>query len=58
MKKIFYYLMCAVVAMGAMACQNDIDTDITPNENGGEKVSFVAEIGEATRVALDIAHDA
>ena len=36
MKKIFYYLMCAVVAMGAMACQNDIDTAITPNENGGE----------------------
>ena len=52
MKKIFYYLMCAVVAMGAMACQNDIDTDITPNENGGEKVSFVAEIGEATRVNI------
>ena len=52
MKKIFYYLMCAVVAMGAMACQNDIDTDITPNENGGEKVSFVAEVGEATRVAI------
>ncbi|MBQ5930837.1 MAG: hypothetical protein IIX00_01100, partial [Tidjanibacter sp.] len=52
MKKIFYYLMCAVVAMGAMACQNDVDTDITPNENGSEKVSFVAEIGEATRVDI------
>lgn len=45
--------MCAVVAMGAMACQNDVDTDITPNENGSEKVSFVAEIGEATRVNID-----
>jgi hypothetical protein len=53
MKKIFYYLMCAVVAMGAMACQNDVDTDLTPNENSGEKVSFVAEIGEATRVDID-----
>lgn len=52
MKKIFYYLMCAVVAMGAMACQNDIDENLTPNENGGEKVSFVAEIGEATRVNI------
>ncbi len=52
MKKIFYYLMCAVVAMGAMACQNDIDTDLTPNENGDEKVSFVAEVGDVTRVSI------
>lgn len=57
MKKIFYYLMCAVVAMGAMACQNDVDTDITPNENGSEKVSFVAEIGDMTRVSIGGAKD-
>ncbi len=53
MKKIFYYLMGAVVAFGAMACQNDIDENVTPGEGGnGEKVSFVAEIGDVTRVAI------
>lgn len=53
MKKIFYYLMSAVVAFGAMACQNDIDENVTPGEGGnGEKVSFVAEVGDVTRVAI------
>ena len=53
MKKIFYYLMSAVVAFGAMACQNDIEDNVTPGEGGnGEKVSFVAEVGDVTRVAI------
>ncbi|MBQ8334790.1 MAG: hypothetical protein IJY45_01200 [Tidjanibacter sp.] len=53
MKKIFYYLMSAVVAFGAMACQNDIEENVTPGEGGnGEKVSFVAEVGDVTRVAI------
>lgn len=53
MKKIFYYLMSAVVAFGAMACQNDVDENVTPGEGGnGEKVSFVAEVGDVTRVTI------
>ena len=53
MKKIFYYLMSAVVAFGAMACQNDVEENVTPGEGGnGEKVSFVAEVGDVTRVSI------
>ncbi len=45
--------MSAVVAFGAMACQNDVEENVTPGEGGnGEKVSFVAEIGDVTRVAI------
>ena len=52
MKKLFYILASAVVALGAMACNNEFDENTATNGNG-EKVSFVAEIGEATRVDID-----
>ena len=51
MKKLFYILASAVVALGAMACNNEFDENTATNGNG-EKVSFVAEIGEATRVNI------
>lgn len=50
MKKIFNILMIAAVALGAVACQNDINDDVTPEQNG-ESVSITVSIAE-TRVAL------
>lgn len=55
MKKIFNILMIAAVALGAVACQNDINDDVTPEQNG-ESVSITVSIAE-TRVALGEAVD-
>ena len=48
MKKIFYILASAIVALGAMACQNEVDENITP-ENTNE-ISFTVSFDESTRV--------
>lgn len=50
MKKIFYFIASAVVALGATACQNDINDNITPE--GQESLSIEVEISESTRIAL------
>lgn len=52
MKKLFYIFASAIVALGAVACQNDIDENINTNE-GVETLSFTANFDEATRVAFD-----
>ena len=51
MKKIFYILASAIVALGAVACENDGLDNIAP-EGKGETLSFTAEI-DNTRIALD-----
>lgn len=51
MKKIFYYLASAIVALGAVACDNTIDEGINP-EQQGESVSIRVTLDEATKVAL------
>lgn len=51
MKKIFYILMSAVVALGAVACENAFD-DNNLGTNDKESLSIEVEISEATRVAL------
>ena len=56
MKKLFYILASAVVALGAMACNNEFDENTATNGNG-EKVSFVAEIGDMTRVSIGAKDD-
>ena len=50
MNKIFRILTIAAVALGAMACNNDIDNNITPN--GQESVSIRVAIEDQTRVSL------
>ncbi len=51
MKKIFNILMIAAVALGAVACDNAIDDNLTPEQNG-ESLSIEVEISDATKVAL------
>ena len=50
MKKIFYILASAIVALGAVACQNDINEAITPEE--GSQISFKVSFDESTRIAM------
>ncbi len=51
MKKIFYILASAIVALGAVACENEGMENITPEVNG-DTVSFVANI-DNTKTDLD-----
>lgn len=48
MKKIFYFIASAIVALGAVACQNDINENIAPESEG---LSFTAEV-EMTRITI------
>lgn len=48
MKKIFYFIASAIVALGAVACQNDINENIAPESEG---LSFTAEV-EMTRIDI------
>lgn len=48
MKKIFYILMSAVVALGAVACENTFNDNLDTNN----KVSITVVIDETTKVAL------
>ncbi len=52
MKKLFYIFASAIVALGAVACQNEIEEGIDTNTNV-ESLSFTADIDETTRVAFD-----
>ena len=52
MKKIFYILASAIVALGAMACQNEVDESINPNTQS-EGLSFTATINQDTKVAWE-----
>lgn len=52
MKRIFYYLASAIVALGAVACQNDIDEQINGVE-GNDVVTFNVAFDE-TRIAVDM----
>lgn len=54
MKKIFYFIASAIVALGAVACQNDINENIAPESEG---LSFTATIGDLTRVAIVDSND-
>ena len=49
MKKIFYFIASAIVALGAVACQNDINEGVTPEQEG---FSITANIDDLTRVAI------
>ena len=49
MKKIFYFIASAIVALGAVACQNDINEGVTPEQEG---LSINVTIADQTRVAL------
>ncbi len=51
MKKIFYFIASAIVALGAVACQNEIDENIDNNKQT-EGVSFYAEVQDITRVDI------
>ena len=51
MKKIFYFIASAIVALGAVACQNDIDETIDNNQQT-EGLSIKVTIDEQTRVEL------
>ncbi len=51
MKKIFYFIASAIVALGAVACQNEIEEGIDANTSK-EGLSFTAVIDDATRIAL------
>jgi hypothetical protein len=51
MKKFFHIFVCAAVALGAVACQNDVNDAVTP-EQEGEGVSIRVTIADQTRVAL------
>lgn len=51
MKKIFYFIASAIVALGAVACQNEIDENIDKNQQT-EGLSIQVTIAEQTRVAL------
>lgn len=50
MKKLFYIFASAIVALGAVACQNDIDETIENNQDKG--FSITANIDDLTRVEL------
>ena len=52
MKKLFYILASAIVALGAMACQNEVDESINPNTQS-EGLSFTATINQDTKVAWE-----
>ncbi len=52
MKKIFYFIASAIVALGAVACQNEIDENIDNNQQT-EGVSFYAKVKDITRVDID-----
>lgn len=52
MKKIFYFIASAIVALGAMACQNEVDENITPNDT--KEITFNVSFDESTRIAGDI----
>ena len=47
MKKIFYIIASAIVALGAVACQNDIEEGIK-----GEGVSFYADVDNLSRIDI------
>ena len=49
MKKIFYFIASAIVALGAVACQNDLDETINPESKG---VSFYAEVEGLSRITI------
>lgn len=51
MKKIFYFIASAIVALGAVACQNDIDETIDNNQQT-EGYSIKVTIDEQTRIDL------
>lgn len=51
MKKIFYILASAIVALGAVACENDAMDNIANTE--GDTVSFVANIDDTKTDLLD-----
>lgn len=51
MKKIFYFIASAIVALGAVACQNDIEENINNNQQT-EGLSINVTIAEQTRVEL------
>lgn len=52
MKKIFYILASAIVALGAIACENEGLENVAPEVNGTETLSFTATI-DNTKTALD-----
>ena len=52
MKKIFYFIASAIVALGAVACQNDIEENIENNQQT-EGLSFTATIDDITRVVVE-----
>ncbi len=52
MKKIFYILASAIVALGAVACQNEVDENINPNDT--KEITFNVSFDESTRIAGDI----
>ena len=51
MKKIFYFIASAIVALGAVACQNDIEENIENNQQT-EGLSIKVTIAEQTRIHL------
>ena len=51
MKKIFYFIASAIVALGAVACQNDVDETINPESKG---VSFYAEVEGLSRITIGV----
>ena len=51
MKNIFYILASAIVALGAVACQNEVDENINPNTQN-DVVSFTVSFDDNTRIAL------
>lgn len=51
MKKIFYFIASAIVALGAVACQNEVDENITPGTQN-DVVSFTVSFDDNTRIAL------
>ena len=54
MKKIFYILASAIVALGAVACENEGLDNVNPeNTVKGEGLTITATIDEATKVAFD-----
>ncbi len=50
MKKIFYFIASAIVALGAVACSNEIE-DIKPNTSN-DVVSFTVDFDDTTRIAM------
>ena len=52
MKKIFYILASAIVALGAIACENEGLENVAPEVNGTETLSFTATI-DNTKTALE-----